>query len=206
MRKGVFTFDRADLIGTKLLLLLIVIGVGAYAVVSPVIDWIRDRPYRAVVAGPEGMGVTFSGLEVKPGAKVLPSGEIEAVLQHPSSGLRLLDLGSGLVLFLGVLVVAWLVHRLLSRIVSGGPFTRESVWGLRAIALVLLVGPWIQLPLVLARNGSTTAQALDTGGATFLITISSGLLWLSVLGLVVAAIAEAFARGVQLQDDQEGLV
>lgn len=206
MRKSVFTFDRADLIGTKVLLVLIVIGVGTYAVVAPVVDWIRGRPYEAVVAGPEGMGVTFSGLEVKPGAKVLPTGEIEAVLQHPSTGLRLLDLGAGLVLFLGVLVVAWLVHRLLSRIVSGEPFIRESVWGLRAIALVFLVGPWIQLPLVLARDGSATGQALNTSGAAFLITIPSGLLWLSVLGLVVAAIAEAFARGVQLQDDQVGLI
>ncbi len=206
MKKSVFAFDRADLIGTKLLLLLIVLGVGAYAVVTPVVDWIRDHPYRAMAVGPEGMGVTFSGLEVKPGAKVLSTGEIEAVLEHPSTGLRLLDLGAGLVLFLGVLAVAWLVHRLLSQIVSGEPFTRASVWGLRSIALVLLVGPWIQLPLLLARDGSTIGQALDTSGATFQMTIPTGLLWLSVLGLVVAAVGEAFARGVQLQDDQEGLV
>lgn len=206
MSRNVFAFDRADAIGTRILLLLIVISAGALAVIRPVIDWLQGHPFRSVVPGPEGMDRAVSGITIQPGVKVQASDQLQVTISDPSNGLRGLDLAAGSLVFLGVLICAWLIHKLLSQIMSGEPFTGSSVWWLRGIAGVLLIGPWIHLPFVMARNGMATGQALDTSGATFSMSLPMSLFILPVLGLLAAALGEAFARGKQLQEDSEGLI
>ncbi|MEZ5161652.1 MAG: hypothetical protein R2709_13490 [Marmoricola sp.] len=54
--QNLLDFDRADLIGTKVLLGLITIAVTIYALIMPLVDWIRAKAFVAEVPAPGGHG------------------------------------------------------------------------------------------------------------------------------------------------------
>ncbi|HNN49126.1 MAG TPA: DUF2975 domain-containing protein, partial [Marmoricola sp.] len=109
-------------------------------------------------------------------------------------------------LLIGVLLGAWLIHRLLGRIMAGEPFSPRAVWWVRGLAAVLLLWPCLLYPLNLALTGAALGEVVDTSGMTVSFQVPMMGFGFMVLGLLVAAIGEAFARGAQLRQDSEGLV
>ncbi|WP_134771957.1 DUF2975 domain-containing protein [Ornithinimicrobium flavum] len=187
-------FDRADRWVTIVLLWLVVGAAAAYPLFVA-LDWALRRQ------------VTLTGVpvEVDPGAAgagQVVSGVADAhVLVGGVSAAHL-----ALLLLAPVLTVAaavWgavLLSRFLQDLAAGTPFARANVRRLRVIALLLLLVP----PVAGAVYGAARALIMDQAGAPgFLVTVTPA--WL-VAGLLVAAVAQAFAAGARLQDDVDGLV
>ncbi|HRV68869.1 MAG TPA: hypothetical protein P5108_05405, partial [Marmoricola sp.] len=66
MGKGLFTFDRADAIGTKLLLGLITVALAIYALVRPIVSWVQGKAYVTEVPTLVGMEVDLKSLRLPP--------------------------------------------------------------------------------------------------------------------------------------------
>ena len=206
MGKGLFTFDRADAIGTKLLLGLITVALAIYALVRPIVSWVQGKAYVTEVPTLVGMEVDLKSLQLRPGASIEAATAMQVRLDHPATSIRMLDLATGMVLVVAVVLVAWLISRLIDQIVSGDPFAGSAHIWLRSIAAVLILAPVLYLPLQMALSGSVIGQVLDTKSATAEFSIPLGFLAPMALGLVVAAIAQAFVHGRSLREDSEGLV
>ena len=95
MAKNLLDFDRADLIGTKVLLGLITIAVTIYALIMPLVDWIRAKAFVAEVPALAGMDVDSAGLKLRSGASILETTAMRVSIEDPSTTLRLLDLAAG---------------------------------------------------------------------------------------------------------------
>jgi hypothetical protein len=96
---------------------------------------------------------------------------------------------------------AVLLSRFLRDLAGGRPFTPANVTRLRVIALLLML-----VPLLLGGGLYGVARAIvmdQAGAASFVFSFTPA--WL-VAGLLVAAVAQAFAAGSRLQDDVDGLV
>ncbi len=206
MNEKLFRFDRVDAIATRIVLLLTVLGVAWFSLVLPVVDWVRNRPMTLVVPAPVEAELGVKGLDVKSGSLVEAVDQLQVTLKQPTTSLRMLDLGSGLLLLVGVLLGAWLVYRLLGRIMAGEPFSPRTVWWVRGLAAVLLLWPCLLFPLNLALTGAALGEAVDTSGMTVSFQVPMMGFGFMVVGLLVAAIGEAFVRGAQLRQDSEGLV
>ena len=196
MAKNLLDFDRADLIGTKVLLGLITIAVTIYALIMPLVDWIRAKAFVAEVPALAGMDVDSAGLKLRSGASILETTAMRVSIEDPSTTLRLLDLAAGVVLVTATALVAWHVLRVLNQIVAGDPFAGAVVTWLRVIAF----------PLVLARHGAVIGETVDTRKASIEIPFSLDLFGPMVVGLVIAAFALAFDHGGRLREDAEGLI
>ena len=187
-------FDRADRI-TTVVLLWFAVGTTAAYPLFVALDWALRR--RVTVTGVP--------VEVDPGAAgagEVVSGLVEAdVLVGGVSGGHL-----ALILLAPVLTAAaavWgavLLSRFLRDLAGGRPFARANVTRLRVIALLLMLVPLLGGGLY----GVARAIVLDqAGAASFVFSFTPA--WL-VAGLLVAAVAQAFAAGSRLQDDVDGLV
>jgi hypothetical protein len=206
MAKNLLDFDRADLIGTKVLLGLITIAVTIYALIMPLVDWIRAKAFVAEVPALAGMDVDSAGLKLRSGASILETTAMRVSIEDPSTTLRLLDLAAGVVLVTATALVAWHVLRVLNQIVAGDPFAGAVVTWLRVIAFTLILAPGVYLPLVLARHGAVIGETVDTRKASIEIPFSLDLFGPMVVGLVIAAFALAFDHGGRLREDAEGLI
>lgn len=187
-------FDRADRLATTILLWLVVGATAAYPVFIGV-DWARRRQ------------VTLSGVpvDVDPGAAgagevVGGPAEVDVLVQDVGAGHFVLILLATLLSVGGAVWGSVLLSRFLRDLGAGAPFAPANVTRLRVVALLLVVVPLLaELVYALAR-----AMIMDAaGGEGFLMTFTPG--WL-VAGLLVAAVAQAFAAGTRLQDDVDGLV
>lgn len=203
----VLRFDRWDFLATRILLIASVVITAVFNVALPAADWLRGRP----LVWQLDTALRPEADQLKPGIRGVHDGRVTVSIPDASAGTWVATLAPGLITCLIAGVLVWLVWRLLGGIQAGRPFVAGSVAWLRAIAATLILGP---IPLGAAfgfANGSVTAAAISQIPPTpiILLTIDSSASngWLLVgLGLLVAAIAEAFAKGARLQEDVDGLV
>ena len=98
MARNLLDFDQVDAIGTKVLLGLITIVVTIYALIMPLIDWIRGKAFVVEVPALAGMDVESADLKLRLGASILETTAMRVRIEDASTTLRLLDLAAGLVL------------------------------------------------------------------------------------------------------------
>ncbi len=187
-------FDRLDRLATVALLWLVVGAAAAYPLFIT-LDWALRRQ------------VTMTGVPVEVAKGAAGAGEVVGgmtqahVLVGDVSAGHLALLLAGPVL--AVTAAAWgalLLGRFLRDLAAGTPFDRANVTRLRVVALLLVVVPvGTGLVYSIAR-----AEIMDAaGGFGFLFSFTPA--WL-VAGLLVAAVAQAFAAGTRLQHDVDGLI
>ena len=187
-------FDRLDQLATVALLWLVVGAAAAYPLFIT-LDWALRRQ------------VTLTGVPIKVDKGAAGAGEVVGGMTEAHVLVGEVSAGHLALLLVGpVLAVAaavWgalLVGRFLRDLAAGTPFERTNVTRLRVIALLLILVPaGAGLVYSIAR-----AQILDAAGA-FSFIVSFTPAWL-VAGLLVAAVAQAFAAGSRLQHDVDCLV
>ncbi|WP_299521164.1 DUF2975 domain-containing protein [uncultured Serinicoccus sp.] len=187
-------FDRLDRLATVALLWLVV-GVTAAYPLFITLDWALRRQ------------VTLTGVPVEVDKGAAGAGEVVGGMTEAHVLVGEVSAGHLALLLVGpVLVVAaavWgavLVGRFLRDLAAGTPFDVANVTRLRVVALLLMLVPvGAGLVYSIAR-----AEIMDAAGA-FGFIVSFTPTWL-VAGLLVAAVAQAFAAGSRLQHDVDGLV
>lgn len=200
----ILTFDRWDFVVTRVLIVMITLGSLAITVIWPVIMWLRDEPLRWVVAVDATVGLPDE-LTTNPAATAQWNGDALVTLTQASPGTWLATLLPGLITTAAIALVARQLLWLLRDIQSREPFAAASVRRLRIIALILLIAPMVILTAN-ATAGAAVRSAAFTD-APFAFTFSTtGILVAAGTGLMVAALAEAFARGAELRADVDGLV
>lgn len=129
-----------------------------------------------------------------------------AVLPGAPLGTWLMALLPGVVLSVTCVLLAWLLYGLVSAVQRGQCFVQANVARIHGIAMVLLIGG-LTHPVAVMLAESAVALVLwpEQGWRAHL---SVGLVPLALLGLsfIVMVIGEAFRRGIELQDDVEGLI
>ena len=191
-------FDRADFLITRIVLLLAVAGTALVQVVGPAIEWARGGPLTWTVAP------LHADVPLREGVESLGA---EVVVSVPDATTEswIATLVPGVISTLAVAIGAWLVLRLMRRIQAGEPFVRASVWSLRGVAGLLVMVPLLMSVAVAVATRLVAEQALPSVEDALAFDLSRAL-WTVLAGALVAAVAEAFARGVELQRDVEGLV
>lgn len=186
-------FDRGDQIATGILLWLIV-GVSAGYAVFVSLDWMLRRQ------------VTLTEVPLEVGEDAAGTGRVVGM---PSGNVLVEGVSAGhfallmVPVLLGLAATVWgavLLQRLLKDLGRGEPFSRANVSRLRIVALLLMVVPlFADMAYAMARSTLMSAQGVDG----FVFSFSPG--WL-LAGILVAAVAQAFASGTTLRADVDGLV
>lgn len=195
-------FDRVDFWTTKLLLALVGVAMPVFSVGWPLVSWLRDQPLRWDL---EGFGPTTAPDRLVPQDGVMLRGAETVVVRidHAGAGAWLATLLPGLILSIAVGLVAWLLLRLVRRIELGQPFVAASATSLRLVGTTVLLGSVaVSLGVGLA-DTVVTQRAFDGVADTFGFDVPFMAV---IIALLLLALAEAFAQGVRLQDDVDGLV
>lgn len=200
----IFTFDRWDFVATRVLIAVITLGSLAITVVWPVILWLRGQPLQWVVAVDTTAGLP-NEVSLAAGASAQWNGEALVTLAQASASTWLATLLPGLITTAAIALVAGQLLGLLRDIQSREPFVAASVRRLRIIALILLVAPMVALTADAVAGAAVRSAAFVDAPFAFLFT-ANGILIGAGTGLMVAALAEAFARGAELRADVDGLV
>lgn len=199
-KKDRLTFNRADFIGTKVILGLCAFGSVVFGLGAPVVAAITKAPL------PVSYTTTVtSSIELPRGATHDGPATVDLLLADATVGERFTQALPGLVIAGLTVAVAWMLFQLLRSTQAREPFTRRNVRSINTIALVIGIGGTLaQLAQGVADNAiHTTGRLSDPRDLTFLMTFTPLPL---VVMLVIALIGEAFRRGVELRDDVEGLV
>lgn len=195
-------FDRLDLWVTKALLILVGVVVPLYSVGWPLARWLQDKPLHWEL---EGLGPTSvpDRLVAQEGVTLRGADTVVVHIADAGAGPWLASLLPGAVLSVTVGLGAWLLLRLVRRIEQGQPFVSASATSLRLLAATVLVGSLaVSLGLGVA-EAVISQRALDGADPVFGFEVS----FVAFVGaLLMLALAEAFAQGVRLQEDVEGLV
>lgn len=193
-RERILRFDRGDRIATTLLLWFVVGAAAAYWIFIGV-DWALRRQ----------LTLTGVPLDVDAGAagvgRVVGTAEADVLVQDVGTTPFVLLMLTG-VLVVGSLVWgAVLLSRFLTDLGRGEPFTQRNVTRLRIIALLLVAVPLLSAVTMAVGRG----MVLDAQGGDVVVAFSFTPAWV-VAGLLVAAVAQAFASGTRLRRDLDGLV
>lgn len=201
-----FTFDRWDFLSTKVLIVLAGLLVPIFTLLVPAAMWAQNKPLEW--AGPTGQDEKARSAEAiaKSGTEAHWADQAVVKITDASTEVWMASLLPGAVLTLVTLSICWFLYRLITGIQREKEFTSASVWALRGIALSLLIGA-AAYTVVTGIADDIVMNSAVNGPETALITISIvGPILISVVALIIAAIAEAFAHGAKIQDDVEGLV
>ncbi|HZJ07928.1 MAG TPA: DUF2975 domain-containing protein [Nocardioidaceae bacterium] len=193
-------FDRADYLGTKIILGIAVVGSVLFGLVGPVVSAVTNAPLPVSYT----TKIT-SGIELPRGATHDGEATMELLLTNATLGERLTQALPEFLIAGLTIAVAWMLFQLLRSTQAREPFTLRNVRRINTIALVIGLG-WIvvQFAQGVADNAIQTMGRLpDNGDLAFVFTFTPLPL---VVMLVIALIGEAFRRGVQIRDDVEGLV
>lgn len=195
-RKDLLAFGRSDRWGLALLLAVVAVLTVVTQVVQPLVRWAQGDPLPVGYAGRldvpalDALGVRHE------------DGGVTALVPHPGTTVRVVDVVLGVVLSLFVLAGCWVVLRVMRDVAAGDPFHPRNVTLLRILGLLVAVG----LPAVWFGRATVDAAALTSLGPD-VVVMTLDLPWVPVLaGTVVALLAEAFKVGGRLRDDVEGLV
>ena len=200
--KDPLRFDRTDTQLTK----LIAVGVTAVAaivtIVNPIIDWATGKPLQAYVEGVDQGAVEGA----REGVTLQHDGGLMAEFADAGAGLWLASMAPGLLFVCLMGVVVWLLWRLLDDVQEGRPFTLTNVARMRGIAMIIIVGSLLLFFVTGLVNGLMTTNAVGDSSVFFVNESRAADLLLPGVGFLIAALAEGFKHGVQLEDDVEGLV
>jgi len=199
-RRDWLTFDRADYLGTKIILGITVVGSVLFGLGGPVVNAATNAPLPVSYT----TKVT-SGIELPRGATHNGEATVQLLLKDATLGERFGQAIPGLLLAAMTIAVAWLLFQLLRSAQAGEPFTGRNVRRINTTALVVgLGGMLVQLVQGLADNAIYPSGRLPDP-STLLFEMSFTPLPLVVM-LVIALVGETFRRGVVLRHDVEGLV
>jgi len=202
----VLRFDRWDFLGTKVLLMLVAVVTPLVTVVLPVVTWLTGGAL--VWEGEVGSPAALQQPDVVAlgGADLRWPGTATVSLPDADTAVWLASLLPGLVVSLTTVTVALLMSWLLRRIQRGDAFVAASVTVLRLVGLTLVVGSLVTRASSAIADASVQSSAVGTNPyVTVTLSLSAPLAFILV-GLLVAAVAEAFAHGARLADDVAGLV
>ena len=192
-------FDRFDRLATVAVLWLVIGAAAAYPLFIT-LDWALRRR------------VTLTGVPVDVDKGAAGAGEVVGAMTQAHVLVSEVSAGHLALLLAGpvlaVAAAAWgglLLGRFLRDLAAGTQFDRANVTRLRVVALLLILVPVLaDLVYSIAR-----ATIMDAAGAdSFAVSFTPAWLVavLLVAGLLVAAVAQAFAAGTRLQHDVDGLI
>lgn len=195
------TFDKYDFLATKVMLGLAALLTTFAATILPVATWLRGDPLKWQLSTiPSTASVT--GMEPAQGVSISIGAGVQAKIADASTSAWLASLAPGLISTVSVLLMVGLLVRLLQRIQTGSPFVAQSVRALRMIGVTIFVGSSLSALATGVAESVVSSEALR-GAFGFSFEAPIALL----LGaLLVLALAEAFAQGIRLAADVEGLV
>ena len=201
----VWEFDRWDFLVTRIALGLVIVAAPLFGVVLPFARLFGDRPLRWYGDTGQGGDLPPELVQPGPGGDVVWNGDASVSIPDPSIGLELLSL---VPTFLGVAAatfVAYLLLRLLTRIQRGEPFVESSVRSLRLISVTVLIGGAVTPIANAIVNAEIMQRATQEASPMVQGDVGAIISW-GLVALLIAAVAEAFAQGVRMSRDVEGLV
>ena len=139
-RTKIFTFDRWDFLATRGLLVMISIVVPIVSLGAPLVEWISGEDLKWT--GPTGYGTSLRSAPLisAHSSTTTWADQLTVSIPNASVGTRLARLLPGLVASIATLTVCWLLLRLMKSIQQQTSFSNVTVWSLRLIALVILIG------------------------------------------------------------------
>ncbi len=169
--------------------------------ILPLFTWLRGGALEWDLSA-IGSHATVTGLQPADGVRVSVESGVHVKILDASASAWLASMMPGVIATVSVVIVVLLLGRLVQRIQLGSPFVGESLRALRTIALTMFLGSWTAAFAATVAEKIISAEALtDSFSFTFEAPIA-----LTLAALLVLALAEAFAQGIRLQDDVEGLV
>ncbi|GAA4900757.1 hypothetical protein GCM10025789_19140 [Tessaracoccus lubricantis] len=203
MAKDRIKFDDSDFQLTKIVGAGVAVVTAIISVVIPIITWARGEPLDTEVS-PEVAGQALAGAE--PGVYLGHGREIQATFTDAGLGLWLASLAPAVLFVMILAVVVWLLWQLLDDVRGGHPFTLANVRRMRAIAMVIVGGSVLLFLAGGVSNGILSSAAVEGVDAMFIAGGDARDLLLPGVGFLIAGLAEAFRRGIELEQDVEGLV
>lgn len=195
-------FTRFDYLGTRVLLVGLMLAVP--------LNWLAALwPWLSGDALIRTLGVDGSAPVTDPapvaGVEAEWAGSVDVTLPDATTSQWLHHLAPDLVLGIAMLLVLVPLWRLIGAVQRGEAFETRSVTRLRVVALTVMLAPWALLVSRAVAEGYLRSQAFEQE-LTVWLPVSGTTITVSVVGLVIAAVAEAFRRGLRLESDVEGLV
>ena len=208
MSKGsVLTFDRWDFLGTRVVLVVIAVVVTGFGVIAPVIRWLLGEPLQWQLQTGKTDGLVNDQVVARPGVELTWPGTADVTVDDAGAGTWLASIVPGALLAIVTVIVVVALLRLLSGIATHQPFSEAAVRSLRVVGATLLVGGVLVTVAGSIANVAVLRAAVDLQGGPTSFTLELGpSSVVAAAGLVGAALAEAFAHGIELSDDVEGLV
>lgn len=170
----------------------------------PIVEWVSHDPleWTGRVANARSLPADLAG--PSDGVRLAWDGTAAITLEDPTARDRLMALLPGAVAGGAIVAVLLLLIGLLNRIQAGSPFVPASVRTLRIIAVVIALAGAVVPILDMAASthivGTAVADASSPPPTAFL-----NFAWFAV-ALLLYSLAEAFAHGVRMARDVEGLV
>jgi hypothetical protein len=201
------TFDRWDFLGTRVVLGVIALGATGVGVIAPVVQWLRGEPLTWRLQTGRTDELVTDQLVARPGVELAWPGTADVSIDDAGTGTWLASIVPGALLTIATVIVVVALLRLLSSIEAQRPFAYAAVRSLRVIGATLLGGAVLVTLAGSFANVAVLDAAVDLQGDTQTFSFDFGNAFLvAAAGLVCAALAEAFAHGIKLADDVEGLV
>lgn len=195
------SFDRTDFLLTKVMIVAVAVGIPLASVGAPLVGWATGRSLIWEVAGTRATSVP-ADLATRVGVEARGTDTLALRIDGAGAGTWLATLLPGLALSVAVALGAWLFLRLVQRIERGQPFVAASARSLRLLSITILVGSLAVSLCTGVADSVVTERALrDVVSFGFTVPFVA-----VIAAFLVLALAEAFAQGVRLQDDVEGLV
>ena len=200
------TFDRWDFLATRVALATIAVATTVFAVVLPVVQWLRGQPLSWRVETHRETTLSPTDVTPRDGVELVWPGSLDVSIPEASAWAWSVSLLPGLAIAAIIVTVVGALWRLLGQIQAGRPFGASSVALLRTIGGALMTGALLLFGVTGFANGVVLEAAAELSGPPILTFEFQLPALLLTGGLVVAAMAEAFAYGTELADDVEGLV
>ncbi|PUA80915.1 hypothetical protein C7S10_10965 [Nocardioides currus] len=205
--KSLFTFDRWDYLGTRVVLGAVALASVSFGVVVPLVQMLQGDALTWQLQTGKTDALATDQLGVKPGAELTWPGTADVRIEDAGVGTWLASIAPGALLATATVVVVVALLRLLSSIQSREPFAPAAVRSLRVVGATLLLGAVAVTVAASLANQAVLRAAVELRGEPSTFTLALGpVVVIAGAGLVCAALAEAFNHGIALADDVEGLV
>lgn len=204
--KDPLRFDGVDVKFTKAAGVGVAVVTALFAIVWPIVSWVRGEPLVVWFDGAAEGAAEGMVPGAAPGVTVTHGSRVFAEFAEASPGLWLASLVPPALFVIFLVFVLWLLWRLLDDVGDAHPFTMANVARMRGIAIVMMGGSVVLLFARGLANGYLASHAFVDESVLFAYDFEPSSLLLPGVGLLIAALAEAFKRGIQLESDVEGLV